>query len=401
MPSRIIKENIFAVGAIDWDRTLFDALIPLPHGTSYNAYLIKGTEKTALLDTVEPTKLKILQDNLNQLNIHSIDYVISHHAEQDHSGSIPAILQHFPAAQLVTSKKGQDMLIPLLKLPPERFQLIDDRQILPLGGKTLQFIFAPWVHWPETMFSYLMEDKILFSCDLFGSHLASSELFTSANGNTMLEMKRYYAEIMMPFSVRISKHLEMLKTFDIQMIAPSHGPIHDNPAMVFDLYRDWTSSQVKNEVVLLYISMHGSTENIAHYFADCLMQKNVSVKPFNLISASLGEIALALVDAATVIIASPAVLMGPHPNIVYATYLISTLKPKTKYVGILGSFGWGNKMVDQITNILQDLGVEFLPPLLIKGHPREQEYSEIQRFATLIEEKHRLLFEQATTPVKE
>ena len=401
MPARIVKENVYAVGAIDWDRTLFDALIPLPHGTSYNAYLIRGTEKTALLDTVEPAKLKVLQENLAQLNIQSIDYVISHHAEQDHSGSIPAILEQFPAARLVTSKKGQDMLIPLLKLPPERIQLIDDRQALPLGGKTLQFIFAPWVHWPETMFSYLLEDKILFSCDLFGSHLASSELFASANENTRLEMKRYYAEIMMPFSARISKHLEMLKSFDIRMIAPSHGPVHDNPEMVFDSYRDWTSSQVKNEVVLLYISMHGSTETITNYLADCLIQKNIRVKPFNLISASLGEIALALVDAATVLIATPAVLMGPHPNVVYATYLINTLKPKTKFVGILGSFGWGNKVVDQITNLLQDLGVEFLPPLLIKGHPQEQDYSEIQRFAALIEEKHYAHFNQATIPAKE
>lgn len=398
MPARIIKENTYAVGAVDWDRTLFDALIPLPHGTSYNSYLIKGTEKIALLDTVEPAKLKVLQENLAQLNINSIDYVISHHAEQDHSGSIPAILQQFPAARLITNKKGQDMLLPLLKLPPERIQLIEDRQTLALGGKTLQFIFAPWVHWPETMFSYLIEEKILFSCDLFGSHLASSELFASGNENTVLEMKRYYAEIMMPFASRISKHLEILTAFDIQMIAPSHGPIHDEPARVFSAYRDWISSEVKNEVVLLYISMHGSTENIANYLADCLIQKNIKVKPFNLISASLGEIALALVDAATIIIASPAVLMGPHPNVVCATYLINALKPKTKYAGILGSFGWGNKVVDQISNLLQDLGVEFLPPLLIKGHPREQEYLEIQRFANLINEKHQSLFKQTTLP---
>jgi flavorubredoxin len=392
MPAKMIKENIYAVGAVDWDRTLFDALIPLPHGTSYNSYLIKGKEKVVLIDTVEPTKLKILQENLAQLQIDSIDYLISNHAEQDHSGAIPAILQQFPAARLLTSKKGQDILLPLLKLLPERIQLIEDRQTLPLGGKTLQFLFAPWVHWPETMFTYLLEDRILFSCDLFGSHLASSELFASGNENTMLEMKRYYAEIMMPFSTKISKHLEMLSTIDIKMIAPSHGPVHDEPEKVLDAYRDWVSDKVKNEVVLFYISMHGSTENIAQYLVDRLIQKNIKVKPFNLISASLSEITLALVDAATVIIASPAVLMGPHPNVVYATYLINSLKPKTKFVGILGSFGWGNKIVDQISNLLQDLGVEFLPPLLIKGHPGEQEYLEIQGFADTIEQKHELLF---------
>jgi flavorubredoxin len=184
----------------------------------------------------------------------------------------------------------------------------------------------------------------------------------------------------------------MLSTIDIKMIAPSHGPVHDEPEKVLDAYRDWVSDKVKNEVVLFYISMHGSTENIAQYLVDRLIQKNIKVKPFNLISASLSEITLALVDAATVIIASPAVLMGPHPNVVYATYLINSLKPKTKFVGILGSFGWGNKIVDQISNLLQDLGVEFLPPLLIKGHPGEQEYLEIQGFADTIEQKHELLF---------
>jgi flavorubredoxin len=392
MPAKMIKEKIYAVGAIDWDRTLFDALIPLPHGTSYNSYLIKGKDKVVLIDTVEPAKLKILQENLAQLQVDSIDYLISNHAEQDHSGAIPAILQQFPTAQLLTNKKGRDILLPLLKLPLERIQLIEDRQTLPLGGKTLQFLFAPWVHWPETMFTYLLEDRILFSCDLFGSHLASSELFSSGNENSMLEMKRYYAEIMMPFSAKISKHLEMLSTIDIKMIAPSHGPVHGEPDKVLEAYREWISDKVKNEVVLLYISMHGSTENIAEYLVDQLMQKNIKVKPFNLISASLSEITLALVDAATVILASPAVLMGPHPHVVYAAYLLNTLKPKTKFVGILGSFGWGNKMVDQISNLLQDLGVEFLPPLLIKGHPGEQEYLEIQRFADTIEQKHQLLF---------
>ncbi len=392
MPARMVKEDIYSVGVIDWDRTLFDALIPLPHGTSYNSYLVKGKDKVALIDTVDPSKTQLLLDNLAELGLPSIDYVISNHAEQDHSGSIPPLLEKFPQSQLITHKKGLDILQTLLKLPANRIRLIEDRQTIALGGKTLQFIFAPWVHWPETMFTYLVEDKILFSCDLFGSHLASSKMFATENENTLREMKRYYAEIMMPFSAKIFKHLETLASFEISLIAPSHGPVHDDPRQVIAAYQEWISPHPKNEVVLLYVSMHGSTEHIAHHLIESLSRKNISVKPFNLISVDLGELAMALVDSATVLIASPAVLMGPHPLAIYASYLLSILKPKTRWVGILGSFGWGNKMVDQISNMLRDLSVEFLPPVLIKGYPDEKAYVEIQRLADTIEQKHQLIF---------
>ena len=339
MYPRKINESTFAVGAIDWDRTLFDALIPLPYGTSYNAYLVKGSDKTALIDTVEPTKLNVLKSNLDHLNIDKIDYIISNHAEQDHSGSLPEMLNLYPMAKLVTNKKGQDMLLPLLDIPPEKIQLIEDRQTLSLGDKTLQFIFAPWVHWPETMFTYLVEEQLLFSCDLFGAHLASSELYASNNENALQEAKRYYAEIMMPYGGRIVKHLETLKEFKIKTIAPSHGPVYDKPEEILTAYHEWVSGELKNEVVIIYVSMHGSTENLVFRVADELVKRGISVTPFNTVTTSLGDLALSLVDAKTVIIASPAFLMGPHPNIVSAAYLMNILKPRTKNVGIVGSFG--------------------------------------------------------------
>ena len=151
MIPRTLKENIFTVGAIDWDRTLFDALIPLPYGTTYNAYLIRGSKKVALIDTVDPIKVNILKSNLAHLNVDKIDYVISNHAEQDHSGAIPEILSLYPESRLITNKKGRDMLLPLLDIPENRITLVEDRETLSLGDKTLQFIMAPWVHWPETI----------------------------------------------------------------------------------------------------------------------------------------------------------------------------------------------------------------------------------------------------------
>jgi flavorubredoxin len=148
-----LTKGVHAVGAIDPERTLFDQLIPLPQGTSYNSYLVKGSEKTALIDTVDPSKFEILAKNLE--GIEKIDYVIAHHAEQDHSGSIPAILEKFPKAQVVTSAKAKDFLIKLLHIPNEKFLLIKDGETLSLGDKTLRFVFTPWVHWPETMSTYL------------------------------------------------------------------------------------------------------------------------------------------------------------------------------------------------------------------------------------------------------
>ena len=177
MATREVKSGVYSVGAIDWDREFFDELIPLPDGTSYNAYIIKGTEKTALIDTVDPTKGEDLIKNLKDPGVEKLDYIISNHAEQDHSGTIPKMLDLYPEARVVTNEKCKDFLKNLLLIPNERFIVINDGNTLSLGNKTLKFTFTPWVHWPETMVTFLMEDKILFSCDFFGSHLATSSLF--------------------------------------------------------------------------------------------------------------------------------------------------------------------------------------------------------------------------------
>ena len=174
MTARKIKENIYSVGAVDWDRRLFDELIPLPDGTSYNAYVVKGSEKTVLLDTVDPLMTDALVKNLNKLGIDKIDYLVSHHAEQDHSGSIPAIVDLYPDVKIATSGKCKDMLIDLLGIDEEKFLTVADGGELSLGDKTLKFVYTPWVHWPETICACLAEERILFSCDFFGSHLATS-----------------------------------------------------------------------------------------------------------------------------------------------------------------------------------------------------------------------------------
>lgn len=389
MKPRKLKADIYWVGAVDWDRRLFDELIPLPDGTSYNAYLIKGSEKTALIDTVDPKMANVLINNLNQLDVKSIDYIIANHAEQDHSGALPQILRLYPNAMVVATSKCKNLLVNLLLIPEDKIMTIEDRGTLSLGNKTLEFIHAPWVHCPETMLTYLREDKMLFTCDLFGSHFATSDLYVTDEATVYEAAKRYYAEIMMPFRTVIQRNLEKIKDLQIDVIATSHGPIYDKPKFILEAYKDWVYAPPKNIVVLPYISMHGSTKKMVEYFVNALMERGITVKQFNLAKTDIGKLAMALVDAATIVVGSPTVLVGPHPNVVYAVYLANALRPKLKFASIIGSYGWGGNMVEQLTGMMSNLKVELLEPVVIKGFPKEENFQALDRLADEILKKHK------------
>jgi len=247
---------------------------------------------------------------------------------------------------------------------------------------------TPWVHWPETMSTYLQEDQILFSCDFFGSHYATSEVFVQDEAKVYESAKRYYAEIMMPFRIPIRKNMQKLVDYEIKMIAPSHGPVYDHPDLIMDAYRDWISDAVKNEVILPYVSMHGSTEHMVDHLIDALTERDIVVKPFNLTVTDLGELAISLVDAATVVFATPTVLTGPHPAMVYAAYLANILRPKTRFAAIIGSYGWGGKTEEQLQALLGKLKVDLLPTVLIKGDPRDADFQKLDELAAKIAEKH-------------
>lgn len=391
MPIREIKPGIFYVGTVDWDRRLFDSLIPLPEGTSYNAYLLKGGEKIALIDTVDPTKEREFLSNLERLKVERLDYIVANHAEQDHSGCIPSVLKRYPMAKVICTPKAKEILSDLLLLKSEDFISVEDEEEISLGDKTLRFIYAPWVHWPETMLTYLKEDKILFPCDLFGSHLATSDLYAVKKEEVYFAAKRYYAEIMMPFRNLINGHLEKVKKLDLDIIAPSHGPLYDEPSFIINAYEDWVSDKVKNEVVIAHISMHGSTETMTKYLINALVERGIGVKVFELTKSDIGALAMALVDSATLIIATPTVLGGPHPNALYAVYLVSALRPKTKFAGVIGSYSWGGKMVERIKEMLSNLKVEFLTPVLAKGYPKAEDLKGLDSLGEEIARKHKEL----------
>ena len=387
MKARKIKENIYWMGSVDWDARLFDSLIPLPDGTSYNAYLIKGSEKTVLLDSVEPP---FAHELLSQLEgVSKIDYVVSQHAEQDHSGMIPLVLEKYPDAKLISTPKAKGILIDLLQIPEESFITVKDGETLSLGDKTLKFIYTPWVHWPETMVTYLEEDKILFSCDFFGSHIATTDLYVIDEGRVYEAARRYFAEIMMPFRAIIKKNLEKLEPYDIEMIAPGHGQIFPRAAFIMDAYRDWTVGSPRNTVVLPYVTMHKSTKQMVDYLVSALVERGVRVEQFNLTVVDIGKLAMALIDAATIVIGTPTILAGPHPYAAYAAFLANALRPQTKFLSIIGSYGWGGKTVEVLAGMIPNLKVEVIDPVLCKGVPAEKVFKALDDLAAAISEKHK------------
>lgn len=386
MKPRKITDGIYAMGAIDWDRRLFDSLIPLPDGTSYNAYLVQGSEKTALLDTVDPAKVDVLLAQL--ADVPKIDFVVAHHAEQDHSGALPAVLARYPDAKVLATPRGRDILLDLLDLPPGRVEAVEDGQELSLGDRTLQFVHLPWVHWPETMVSYLPQDRVLFTCDLFGSHLATTDLYAD-EARVYEPAKRYYAEILMPFRKLIQRHLEKVKSLDVSLIAPSHGPVYGRPAFIVDAYSDWVAAPPRNTVVLPYITMHGSTGMMVDHLVAELAERGVVVEPFNLTVTDSGKLAVSLVDAATLVVGTPTVLGRPHPNVLHAAHLVAALRPKLRFASVIGSYGWGGRAVEEISSIIAQPELELLPPVLCKGLPRSADFAALDALADAIASRHK------------
>ncbi len=384
-----IKNNIFYCGLNDCDRRIFDELIPLEHGTSYNSYLVKGSEKTAIVDTMYPPKTKEYLKRLSDNQIGKVDYIIANHGEQDHSGSIPALLEKYPNAIVLTNPKVAENIKNMLFVPEEKIRLIADGEEVSLGDKTLKFIFAPGVHWPDTMFTYVKEDNVIFTCDFLGAHYTFSDVFAPESLELEKSAKRYYAEIMMPFRMMCKKYTKMIKEMNVDMVLPSHGPVYKNPDYILDLYTDWTSDAPKNLVAMPYVSMYESTKEMIDYLSKKLESKGIQTFKFDMVEDDLGDLAMTLVDAATIVMGTSMVLAGPHPVSVNVAYIASVLRPKAKFASLLGSYGWGGKLFDLIAQILAPLKLDLIEPLQIKGKLKEDDYKKLDEMAENICEKHK------------
>jgi len=391
MTLKEIKNNIFYCGLNHRERKLFDELIPLPSGTTYNSYLIKGSEKTVVVDTMYPQKSDEYLEKLEKGGVTHVDYIIANHGEQDHSGTLPKMIKRYPEAIILTNPKCKEIIQEMLHIENDKFQLIADGEEISLGDKTLKFIFAPWVHWPDTMFTYVKEDQMLFTCDFLGSHSPFETLFAPETPELLNAAKRYYAEIMMPFRNFCKKYVQLIKSMDIDMILTSHGPIYKNPEFILKAYEEWTADECKNEVIIPYVSMYESTKQMVDYMSEQLSDKGIEVKPFDVVNEDLGELAMELVEAATVVFGSSMVLAGPHPAAVTAAYLTGILRPKMKYVSFIGSYGWGGVLTEKLEQALSAVKCEKLTSVIIKGKPKQEDFEKLDILIDEIYEKHKSL----------
>ncbi len=386
MKFKEIKNSVYYCGLNDCERKIFDELIPLEHGTTYNSYLVKGSEKVALIDTMYPKKTDLYLKNLDENNITNVDYIIANHGEQDHSGSIPALLEKYPEAMVVTNAVCKNNIIEMLHVDESKIQVIKNDDELSLGDKTLRFMIAPGVHWPDTMFTYLVEDNLLCTCDFLGAHYTfkEDEIFAPDSKELEHSAKRYYAEIMMPFRGVCKKYTQQVKDLNPDMILPSHGPIYKNPKFILDLYADWTADEGKNLVLLPYVSMYGSTEEMIDYLVEKLNAKGIKTEKFDIVTGDLGDLAMGLVDATAIILGSSMVLASPHPMAANVAYLANLLRPKAKIASFVGSYGWGGNLFGKLGEMLSGLKLDVIEPLLVKGKPDSNDFKKLDEMVEII-----------------
>jgi flavorubredoxin len=372
-----ISDHVYWVGVRDWSRRMFDALIPLPYGTTYNSYLVQGEEKSALVDTVNPGFEKELEAKIREvMDPSGLDYVVMNHAEPDHAGSIPHVLSLSKKAELVTSEKGAQMARIYYGTPSERIHIVKEGDTIELGGKSFEFVDAPFLHWPETIFTYLVENKILFPCDFFGSHIAHG-VYDEDIADVSVMSKRYFGEIMMPYKGMGKRALDKIKEMDIEIIAPSHGPIHKHPQRIMELYNDWVSGVTRQKVTVVYATMWGDVEKMIFPLVETLQSEGVEVALHNLVVADIGRIAEDLVDSRAIVLGTPTVLGGAHPLAVYAAFLAKALRPPAKYAVVLTSYGWGGGALKQIADLVSPLKLEVVGALEVNGPPSENDLTRI------------------------
>jgi len=356
-----LAEGINWVGVVDWNIRDFHGYVTR-RGSTYNAYLIQD-EKTALVDTVKHTFSSELLRNICELvDPAKIDYIIVNHVEMDHSSSLPLIVKYAKNATIIASARGKDAIIEHYGAD-FNIQTVKTGDTLKLGKRTLSFVEAPMLHWPDSMFTYVVEDKILMSNDAFGQHLASAQRFDDEVDEHVLmeEAATYYANILMPLAPLITRKIQEVVQMGIpiEMIAPSHGVIwRSDPSKIIKAYADWSAKASKNKVVIVFDTMWGSTDKMARATAEGVTSEGVDVKLLKLRAANRTEAMTEILDAKAVVVGSPTLNNGMFPTIgAFLTYATG-LKPKGKLWSFFGSYGWGGGAVKNMTEMAQKAGFQ-------------------------------------------
>lgn len=381
MASLLLKDNIYSVGVQDPDLRIFDIVMVTENGTSYNAYLIKGSEKTALMETVKDKFFDEYIKNLEEVvDLKDIDYLIMNHTEPDHAGSVAKLLEKIPGLTVVGSPTAIKFLDAITNT---KFTAIEtnDQDILSLGDKNLRFISAPFLHWPDSQFAYLEEDKILFTCDAFGCHYSDERLFNDIIGGDFYDAYKYYFDMIMgPFKKYVLEALDKIKDLDYEMIATGHGPIlRTNLPYYINLYREWAEEGLPKkkdvqEIVIAYVSAYGYTESLAQALQEGLETAGTfEVKVFDLVYADLDEVVQAIDEADGLLVGSPTINGDALPPVWQLLIRLSPIVHAEKVALAFGAYGWSGEAVPAIESRLKALRMNVMPGFKVNFKPSEVE----------------------------
>ena len=386
-----IKDGVYWVGEIDWDLRNFHGYLT-QSGSTYNAYLIID-EKITLVDTVRPYLYdRMIQRISTLIDPSDISYFVSNHVEMDHSGSLPLFMKTAKNPTIITSPNGQKGLIAHYKRKDWNYRVVKSNETINLGKKNMKFIHTPMVHWPDNMVGYLPEDNILFSNDAFGQHMASTERFDDECdfGVVLYEAKKYYANIVLPYSSLVQKALEAISSAPIEVIAPSHGIIwRSRVKTVIEYYRKWAANQVENKGLIIYDTMWKSTEKIAYVIQEALVANGVATKLLNLRYTHISDIIADILTAKFICVGSPTLNSNMLPTVAgFLTYL-KGLSPKNRVGLAFGSYGWGGQSIAHVENMLKDCGFDMMQPIQIQYVPGDDQLKEV--YDRLVQEVAKLV----------
>ncbi|MEG1148133.1 MAG: FprA family A-type flavoprotein [Niameybacter sp.] len=383
-----IQPDFFWLGALDFDLRIFDIVMETQFGTSYNSYLLKTDSHTVLFETVKESFFDTFLDKLKCLCVPSdIDYIVINHTEPDHAGSLNLLLEYAPHATVICSVVALKYLTQIINRP-FKHHVVKDQETLQLGNRTLRFILAPFLHWPDTMYTYIEEDHILVTCDSFGAHYANPILLRSHleenHANNYLSAYKYYFDMIMgPFKPYVLKALHKIENLPLDFICPGHGLILDASQIPHHLalYKTWSLPVVRSKpsVVIAYVSAYGYTESLAWQIAQGLQsaRKDIDVHLFDLVSTPLERVLTEVEHCCGLIIGSPTILSDTLPPI---WQLLTSLNPtvhKGKKATAFGSYGWSGEAVDFIVERLEQLKMNMIvPPLKILFKPNSDNLAE-------------------------
>ena len=384
-----IKEGIHWIGALDPDLRLFDILFVTEKGTTYNSYLVRG-EKIAVVDTSKGRCYDQFIANVTSLVApEDVDYIICNHMEPDHSGALAAFLKEAKNARVVVSRTGEHYVRNILNKDVEPLKM-GDGDVLDLGGKTLRFISAPFLHWPDTMFTYAVEDKVLFPCDVFGSHFCDERMYDDLLGDFSHQFEYYFRGIMGPFKDKVLEAIDKIRDLEIEVIAPSHGPLlRSDPWKVVEQYAEWSTlpATAAKTALIFYASAHGNTKMMAEEIAKGAAIEGVEVQSFDLTETSPADVLDRIETARAVIIGSPTVNGDAVKPVWDLLSSLATIRLRGKVGAAFGSYGWSGEAVGMIEDRLKSLKFKVPEPgVRFTLVPTAEELKSCQEFGVRIAE---------------